>query len=96
MGKEYLERDNVNWKKDDQENSHHIKGFLKEEKFTFQRKIQELVTWHKISKEIIIDFDQTPLPYTTVGNTTLEFFGAQSVPKRKRKTNHWHVYYYYS
>ena len=25
-------------------------GLLKEEKFTFQRKIQELVTWYKISK----------------------------------------------
>ena len=30
---------------------------LKKEKFTFQRKIQELVTWHKIPKEFIINFD---------------------------------------
>ena len=42
-------------------------GLLKEEKFTFQRKIQELVTWYKIPKELIINFDQTPLSYITVG-----------------------------
>ena len=63
-------------------------GLLKEEMFTFQRKIQELVTWHKISKKLIINFDQMPLSYITGGNTTLEFSGAQSVPvkgKEKRK-----------
>ena len=57
-------------------------GLLKEEKFTFQRKIQEFVAWHKIPKELILNFDQTPLSYITVGNTTLEFSGAQSVPVR--------------
>ena len=69
-------------------------GLLKDEKFTFQRKIQKLVTWHKIPKEMIIKFGQTSLSYITVGNTTFEFPGAQSVPvirKRKRKTNHWYV-----
>ena len=55
-------------------------GLLKETKFTFQRKIQELVTWHKILKEMVINFDQTPLSYVTVGNTTVEFFGVQLVP----------------
>ena len=55
-------------------------GLTEEEKFTFQRKIQEFVTWHKISKELIINFNQTPLSYITLGNTTLEFSGAQSVP----------------
>ena len=63
-------------------------GLLKEEKFTFQRKIQELVTWHKISKKLIINFDQMPLSYITGGNTTLGFSGEQSVPvkgKEKRK-----------
>ena len=54
-------------------------GMLKEEKFTFQRKIQELVTWHKIPKELITNFDQTSLSYITIGNTTLEFSGVQSV-----------------
>ena len=55
-------------------------SLLKEEKFIFQRKIQELVTWHKIPKELIINFDQMLLSYITVGNTRLEFSGAQSVP----------------
>ena len=52
-------------------------GLLKEEKFTFQRKTQELATWHKIPKILIINFDQTLLSYITAGNTTLEFSGAQ-------------------
>ena len=72
------------------------KAFLKKKSLHFKERSKNLLLDKKISKEIIIDFDQTPLPYTTVGNTTLEFFVAQSVPKRKRKTNHWHVYYYYS
>ena len=55
-------------------------GLLKEEKFTFHRKTQELVTWHKIWKELIINFDQTLLSYITVVNTTLEFSRLQSVP----------------
>ena len=69
-------------------------GLLKDEKFTFQRKIQKLVPWHKIPKELIIKFGQTSLSYITVGNSTFEFPGAQSVPvigKRKRKINHWYV-----
>ena len=32
-------------------------GLLKEKKFTFQRKIQKLVFWHKILKDLIINFD---------------------------------------
>ena len=52
-------------------------GLLKEEKFTFQRKTQELATWHKIPKRLIINFDQMLLSYITAGNTTLEFSGAQ-------------------
>ena len=34
---------------------------------------------------MIINFDQTPLFYITVGNTTLEFSGAQSVPIKERE-----------
>ena len=61
---------------------------LKEEKFTFQRKIIWIVNWQKFLKELIINFDQTPLSYITVGSITLEFSGAQSLPlmgKEKRK-----------
>ena len=44
-------------------------GLLKEEKYTFQRKIQELVTWHKIPTELIINFEQMLLSCITVDNT---------------------------
>ena len=60
-------------------------GLFKEEKFTFQRKIQELVTWHEIPKELIINYDQTPLSYITVCNTTLVFSGTQSVPVKGKE-----------
>ena len=55
-------------------------GLLKKEKFTFQRKIQELVTWHRIPKKLINSFHQMPLSYITVGNTTPELSGVQPVP----------------
>ena len=58
---------------------------LKEEKFTFQRKIQELITWHKIPKKLIINIGQALLSYITVGNTTLEFSDAQLVPVKEKK-----------
>ena len=48
-------------------------GLLNEENNTFQRKIQELVTWHETPKELVINFDWMLSHYTTAGNTTLEF-----------------------
>ena len=62
-------------------------SLLKEEKFTFQRKIQELVTWHKIPK-LIINFDQTPLSYITVANTRLSFLmRSRCLLMEKKKEN---------
>ena len=61
---------------------------LREEKYTFQKKISDLVKWHNIHPDLVSNFDQTPLSYIIVGNTTLEFEGATSVPvkgKGKRK-----------
>ena len=55
-------------------------GLLKEEQLTFQRKFQALIKWYDIPKELILNFDQTPLSYITVRNNTLEFEGAKSVP----------------
>ena len=40
-------------------------GLLKEEQLTFQRKIQALIKWHEIPKELVLNFDQTPLSYIT-------------------------------
>ena len=55
-------------------------GLLKEEQLTFQWKIQALIKWYEILKELVLNFDQTPLSCITVGNNTLEFEGAKSVP----------------
>ena len=52
-------------------------GLLKEEQLTFQRKIQALIKWYDIPKELVLNFDQTPLSYITVRNNTLEFKGAK-------------------
>ena len=60
-------------------------GLLKEKKFKFQRKIQELVTMYKIWKEWIFNFDQTLLSYIIVGNTIFEFSGVQSVPVKGKE-----------
>ena len=63
-------------------------GLLKEKQLTFQREIQVLIKWHDIPEDLVLNFNQTPLSYITVGNDTLEFEGAKSVPvkgKGKRK-----------
>ena len=63
-------------------------GLPKEEQLTFQQKIQALIKWYDIPKELVLNFDQTPLSYITVGSNTLEFEGAKSVPvKGKGKGN---------
>ena len=41
-------------------------GLLKEEQLTFQQKIQALIKWHDIPKDLVLNFDQTPLFYITV------------------------------
>ena len=55
-------------------------GLLKEEQLTFRRKIQALIKWYDIPKELVLNFNQTSLSYITAGNNTLEFEGAKSVP----------------
>ena len=55
-------------------------GLLKEEQFKFQRKTQALIKWHNIPKNLVVNLDQTHLSYITVGNSTLEFESATSVP----------------
>ena len=55
-------------------------ALLKEDQLRFQRKIQALIKWHDIPKDLVLNFDQTPSSYITVGKNTLEFEGAKSVP----------------
>ena len=53
--------------------------FLTEEKFTFQRNIA-LVSEHDIPPSLIINIDQTPLPYVNTGKYTFSFKGAKNIP----------------
>ena len=41
-------------------------GLLMEEKYTFQKNINELVQWPNIPPDLVLNFDQTPLSYITV------------------------------
>ena len=61
-----------------------VPGLLKEKQLTFQRKIQVLIKWHDIPEDLVLNFNQTPLSYITVGNDTLEFEGAKSVPVKSK------------
>ena len=63
-------------------------ALLNETKHDFQRKINALQTWHKIPEDLIITFDQTPLPYVCTGKRTYHTRGVSSVPlvgKGKKK-----------
>ena len=63
-------------------------ALLAETKLDFQRKIHQLQSWHSILDDLIIKFDQTPLPDVVTGNSTLNEKGAKSVPlqaKGKKK-----------
>ena len=60
-------------------------------KLDFQRKIKELQAWHEVPEDLIINFDQLPLPYICGGKRTYHRKGASNIPlvgkgKRKRIT----------
>ena len=57
-------------------------------KLDFQRKFKCLLEWHEISLSLVINFDQTPLPYVCSSNQTLEERGKKDIPikgKGKKK-----------
>ena len=63
-------------------------ALLNETKLDFQRKINALQAWHKTPEDLIINIDQTPLPYVCTGKRTYHTCGASSVPlvgKGKKK-----------
>ena len=63
-------------------------ALLAESKPDFQCKMRQLQSWHSIPDDLIINFDQTPLPYVVNGNSTLNEKGPKSVPlqgKGKKK-----------
>ena len=54
-------------------------ALLSETKLDFQRNIHQVQAWHNIPNDLIINFEQTPLPYVVTGNSTLQEKGAKSV-----------------
>ena len=56
------------------------KQFLLEEKLTFQKKISGVIFEHDISKELIINLDQTPLSYVSPGKYTFDIKGVKTIP----------------
>ena len=63
-------------------------ALLNETKLDFQRKIKELQAWHEIPEDLIVNFDQTPLPYVCTGKRTYHKQGSSNVPlvgKGKKK-----------
>ena len=46
--------------------------FLEEEKFTFQRAIGKVVSDHDIPMELVLNLDQTPLSYVSLGKYTFD------------------------
>ena len=55
-------------------------ALLKEVKRTFQKKIATVVNEFNIIKELIINFDQTPLAFQTPGSYTMSPKGSKKVP----------------
>ena len=53
---------------------------LAKEKFTFQRNISALVSEHDIPPSLIININQTPMPYVNTGKYTFSFKGAKNIP----------------
>ena len=47
-------------------------ALLNEIKFDFQRKIKKIQSWHEIPEALIINFDQTPLPYICSRNALMQ------------------------
>ena len=47
-------------------------GLIKEIGFSFHKEIHELVKWFNIPKELVINIDQTPLPFVLVSSYTIE------------------------
>ena len=55
-------------------------GLIKEIGFSFYEEIHELVKWFNIPKELVINIDQTPLPFVLVSSYTMEEKGNQRAP----------------
>ena len=55
-------------------------GLLTETKLDYKMRYKSLLEWHSMPKDLVINFDQTPLPYVCASKHTLEKQGTKSVP----------------
>ena len=56
------------------------KRFLVEKKLAFQGRIALIIAEHDITKELILNLDQTPLSYVSPGKYTFNPKSAKTVP----------------
>ena len=55
------------------------KKFIEEEKFTFQRKISNVILDHDVPSALVLNLDQTPLFYVCPGKHTFSSKGSKNV-----------------
>ena len=56
------------------------KKFLEEEKFTFQRKISNVILDHDVPSALVLNLEQTSLFYVSLGKYTFSWKGSKNVP----------------
>ena len=54
--------------------------FLEEEKFTFQRKISNVILDHDVPSALVLNLDQTTHSYVSLGKYTFSSKGSKNVP----------------
>ena len=74
----------MNWtkRKDTTGNVEPSKRFLEEEKFTFQRKISDVILNHDVPSALALNLDQTFLSYVSPGKYTFSSKGSKNVPNK--------------
>ena len=60
--------------------------FLEEEKFTFQRKISNVILDLDVPSAVVVNLDQTPLPYVSPGKYTFLSKWLKNVPMKGHQT----------
>ena len=71
----------INWtkRKGTTEKVKPSKKFFEEEKFTFQRKISDVILDHDVPSALALNLDQTALPYVSPGKYTVSPKGSKNV-----------------
>ena len=59
---------------------HMVPGLVREVGFVFYKQVSEIVHAHNIPPQLIINIDQTPLPYVLISKYTMNKKGEKKVP----------------